>query len=283
MAHFSLAGLQSVSDAGFQVINTGLSRVVAFVFLLLFFYYSSALFWQVFYPHEFRLPVSVVKAPAPKPQAQMKWQWFSDTQKVNRAKPAAPSKLEATLIGVISQGEGEGEGIALISIKGKGSKIFKVGDEVAESRFLKSVGPDYANLERDGNIEVLRIKKFNVFKDKGAQQEDTESSKRDLDKEKQVENFRATITKEPLKIMDYMQFEKRKSKHGEGFMVKPKGKKHKELFDALGLEKGDVIVSANGKKVAELTKNPTSLDKLLEDGVSLQVIRDGILTDVYVY
>lgn len=262
-----------------QAANVGLSRLAAFVLMLLVFYYASVLFWQVQYPQDFKAPVALDLPEQPEVSRQGSWNWFRNT--APSARPAVRSKLHAQLLGVIAQG-GEGEGVALIALKGEKGKVFNVGDEVSPAVFLHRVGAYYVHLERDGEIEILEIKRVNLFSGKAVERE-ADASSADIDEPVSVMNLRETLIKDPAKLTDIMRFRHVKTAQGRGFKISPKGKQHQQLFDEIGFKQGDIIISVNDLAVQNLIKNPKSWQSLLEsDGISLKVMRSGAEMDIFV-
>ena len=263
--------------SGLRLLNDMLSQIVAFAGLLLIFYYSSILFWQFSYPEEFKVPISSQPQNKPRVVARGSWRWFQDTAFTKVPAQRKESKLQAKLVGVIAQGE-EGEGIALISVKKKNAKIFHVGDEIAPVVFLKSVGAYYVNLERDGQIEVLEMKRANLFKGEKPDKPPATEEQNPTQSAAKAQ-FKRILKKKPLKIAEFANFER----SGEGFAISPKNDEHQALFDELGLIGGDVVVSANGKKIAELITNPKAWKTITNsEEIVIQVMRDGIITDVII-
>ena len=278
MTAISFSKLQSLSDDNWQTINTVVSRIVVCGLILIIFYYSSGLFWRFFYPEGFHLPIRASKVLEVKPQAPVKWAWFEDT-KVESKQKMAPSKLKAQLIGIVSQEKSKGQGVAMIRVRKK-SAIFGVGDSV-EGMTVKSIGADYVNLEGNGEIEVLRIRKHNVFLDKPRKKEKEGQKPPSGDK---VTKLLEDISQEPTKITEFIQFEATEGNNKqEHFKVSPKSTKHQELFSDLGLEPGDVVVSVNGISISELKSKPASIDELLKSDLTVELLRDGNLTEVYIH
>lgn len=264
-----------------KTLNIAASRLFAVGLLLLVFHYASILFWHVAYPEGFTTSFSPDIPKLPKVVSQARaWTWFRDTAVVLQ-KSVKQSSINAKLIGVIAQGDEEGKSVALIAVDGKPAQIFRVGDEVLPSIFLEKVGPYYIHLENDGVIEVVEIKKLNLFSKKKVEGEADPGQGNDpsagsggiLDE----------VIQEPAKLAEIIQFKLTKAQGKPGFAIAPKSPKHEGTFSALGLLPGDVVVSADGKPVAELIKNPASWKSLLKSsGVGLQVIRDGVEMEVFV-
>ncbi len=279
ISHF----LSRISTTYLQAFNVVLSRIAIFGLLLLIFYYASVLFWQVMYPQDFKAPVVLDLPKQPKLLRQGSWNWFMDTGPRAR-KSVAPSKLNAKLLGVIAQG-GEDEGIALIAIGGKKGKIFYVGDEVVPAIFLRKVGNYYVNLERDGRIEVLEIKRINLFSGEIPDEEEEESDDTDdvSDEPLSAVNIREALIEEPTKLTEIIKFKRVRGAKGFGFKVSPRESKYKELFDEMGFMEGDIVTSVNDRTVRELIKDPKSWQSLLKsDGINLQVMREGVVTDIFI-
>ncbi|MGU9978180.1 MAG: type II secretion system protein N [Candidatus Oxydemutatoraceae bacterium WSBS_2016_MAG_OTU14] len=265
-----------VSSEVLKPINILASRVVALSLLLFVCYYASTLFWYITYPESLTISFTpnIPKAPAVATQARS-WNWFRDTSLAAR-KPIAQSKINAKLIGVISQDEKDG--IALVSVSNKPAEIFRINDEVMPSVFLSKVGPYYIHLENDGAIEVIEMVRKNLFTGDGVGEEkDAENENRPSN------NLLEEIAEEPQKLSKIISFKLVKFKGKQGFSVKPKKAEDAGTFEAMGFLPGDIVISADGKPVSELMKDPASWQSLLKSsGIGLQVIRDGIEVDVFV-
>ena len=267
-----------VSSEVLKPINILASRVVALSLLLFVCYYASTLFWYITYPESLTISFTpnIPKAPAVATQARS-WNWFRDTSLAAR-KPIAQSKINAKLIGVISQDEKDG--IALVSVSNKPAEIFRINDEVMPSVFLSKVGPYYIHLENDGAIEVIEMARKNLFAGDGTEEEkDAENE----NENKLSNNLLEEIAEEPQKLSKIISFKLVKFKDKQGFSVKPKKAEYVGAFEAMGFLPGDIVISADGKPVSELMKDPASWKSLLKSsGIGLQVIRDGIEVDVFV-
>ena len=273
-------------------LNAFAGHAMFFVLLLPFFYYSSALFWQLAYPEGFS--PSVVKAsPGEKrvsnKQVARTWSWFRDTTPAPVVQEAQESKLDAQLVGVISKGDGTG--IAMIKVKRADSKLFRVGDEVANAVFLDSVYSDHVTLRRDDQFEVLALKRLG-----GEREEAKPEPKRKPAPAKPVaakkpkkpvkaanaDEYKKLIREKPIRLIEMVEFKRYEDKdHGFGFELNPREEAHQALFDGLGLVPGDVLLSANEAKSDKLAMSPKTWKALLRaKQIKLKVLRGGAVQEV---
>ena len=304
MAHsLSSLGFGSVTSQ-LQKSSFLLGRLVMLATLLVFFYYSSVVFWQLIYPQGFAYKTQAVATAASAKQYtpdKQSWGWFTDSSMTKEPPPPPPSKIDAKLLGVIAQGNAErGRGVALIAIK-NAPAIYKVDDELAPGITLESVSSYFVTLRRGDQKEILEMEKSeNIFKTakelKGEGVDEDQPASSDASAAKKpaassagtsnmmsVEDVKNMLAEKPAQILEAVQFESyQDEKHGSGFLIRPR-EGHESVLDILGLDSEDVLLSINGRNVAGLNMNPKSIAAMLDSGpITLKVLREGELTEVVV-
>ena len=274
-------------------VNNFAGQTMFFVLLLPFFYYSSSLFWQLAYPEGY-LP-TVIKAAASEKRVEQRkkahtWGWFRDTTPAPVVQEVQESELDAKLIGVIAKGEGKG--IAMIQVKNDPSKLFRVDDEVANAVFLDSVHSDHVTLRRDDSFEVLALKKLGASKSEPREKAPAPAKKTEKKVQKKrppitagsADEYKKMIREKPIRLIEMVQFKRYEDEaHGVGFELSPRDEQHQLLFDGLGLESGDVLLSANDAKSDKLAMSPKTWKSLLRaKQIKLKILRGGAVQEVVI-
>lgn len=289
---FSLGGI-NVPQGVLQSLNAFVGRVIFLILLLPVFYYSSLLFWRVVYPEgssPAMLEVASSSQPAKGKDKMRDWRWFSDTTPAPAAPKVEPSNLDATLLGVIMRDNNKG--LAMIQVKRDPSKIFRVGDEIANAVFLDSIASDRVTLQRDGHYEVLALAKMGADDDSAPVSKPPEKAaaktKKAVKKAKppiaasSAEEYKKLIREKPIRLMQMVKFEQYEDEeNGFGFALSPRNDEDQALFDGLGLEKGDVLLAANDEVAKKLSTSPKSWKALLRaKQIKLKVLRAGVVQEV---
>lgn len=289
---FSLGGI-NVPQGVLQSLNAFAGRVILLILLLPVFYYSSLLFWRVVYPEgssPAMLEVASSSQPAKGKDKMRDWRWFSDATPAPAAPKVEPSNLDATLLGVIMRDNNKG--LAMIQVKRDPSKIFRVGDEIANAVFLDSIASDRVTLQRDGHYEVLALAKMGADDDSAPVSKPPEKAaaktKKAVKKAKppiaasSAEEYKKLIREKPIRLMQMVKFEQYEDEeNGFGFALSPRNDEDQALFDGLGLEKGDVLLAANDEVAKKLSTSPKSWKALLRaKQIKLKVLRAGVVQEV---
>ena len=285
------AGGKFFTGAGIQAINAIAGRGVAVLLLILFFYYASLLFWQVFYPEGFRLLVPTVDGAAATKFAGARgsWDWFADTQ-ATQQEASPPSRLDASLIGVIAVSQESGKGMAFINYKGK-DNIYKVGDEITPAVVLHEIAVAHVTLQRDGRFERLEIKKSeSLFGDDAAAAETAGdgnglvgaaevSAQEPLDLPEDIagaRQFRELLRENPAQLLSLFSFERVEVNGRTGFNLSAKRDDGQKILDSMGWQQDDVVMSVNGAPVSQVASNSRLWKSLLKAGkIKFKVFRDG--------
>lgn len=277
-----------------RFVNNFAGQTLFFVLLLPFFYYSSSLFWQLAYPEGYSPSVmKVAEGEKRKEKSQPRaWSWFLDTTPAPVVEQAKQSELNAKLVGVITKGEGKG--IAMIQVKSDPTKLFRVGDEVVQAVFLDSVHSDHVTLRRDDQFEVLALKKMGGAGAEAPEPAPVAAKKVKKEAKKKPEKkpvradsadeYKKMIREKPIRLIEMVQFKHYEDEeHGSGFELSPRDEEHKILFDSLGIESGDVLLSANDAKSDKLAMSPKTWKSLLRaKQIKLKLLRGGVVQEVVI-
>ncbi len=274
-------------EGGTYSLNRFLSRLILFALLLPCFYLSSDLFWRVVYPEGYA-PHLEKKARASSGAGAEnghahRWSWFEDSAAPVVVRPARPSKLDANLVGVLSPGNENNEtGVAIIALKGKPQKIFRVGDEVAPATYLKRVRASFVVLQRDDQEETLELKKVGLFNKRAVQKPATVPAK---ENQKSVGGKLQRLLKDDMGALVRNITFKKVEREGQvtGYSVDPKNRKGKKILAEFGIKAKDVLLSANGTDLTTVMKNPKKIQELLEsDELSIKLERQGTVQEISV-
>ena len=262
------------------------------LFLLLFvaLYQGLQAFWRVVYPE--RVFVHTGESfPFPK-QTKLgdnkatQWDWFI-AQDVSRPAPKN-TKINARLLGIIGY---KGEGVAIMKVDGKGSKAYLVGSKIKEGYLLESIGQAHIVMLHGDTEEILNISRSkNVFAGGGLKEPLAtpleravgrkltyavpQDSKHPISHGK-VDAFKRKVREDPLSLMQHLNVQVVSVPgRGRGFKIFPKSEKDTALLEALGLNKGDVILTINGTPVQALGQDASSLRRVLDEGfIDVRIVR----------
>jgi general secretion pathway protein C len=192
---------------------------------------------------------------------------------------APETKLNLTLRGVFATGDPDG--VAIISRGSGQAELFTVGDAIPGGATLKDVLADRVILERNQQLETLRM---------------PEQSENLIDFEEPasgrgavtptavtaaaIGEFRAEAVRNPRRLGEVVQIEPAQE-GGQlvGYRLSPKG--NPELFNALGLQAGDIVTQVNGLDLTDQRNGTRVLRDLMRaERVEAVIRRDG--QDIYI-
>lgn len=184
------------------------------------------------------------------------------------------TKLNLVLKGVLSAGT-TAMASAIIA-KGKNGKeeIYGIDDKIPGGITLKEIHPDHVILERQGQLETLRM-----LKSKGSDQFSPSSKARtsaiSFSSSNKLKDIRNDIIKNPASFR----------KHALPVVVRENGKQigyrlqaqqNSDLLAQAGLEPSDVITSINGIKLNDMKNSISALNALRSaNNVNITVKRNG--------
>lgn len=176
------------------------------------------------------------------------------------------SKLNLKLLGILMA---PSMSVAIINKSGQ-SNSYALGEEIQRNVVLKEVHADYVILSNRGLLEKLEmLKAENLFSSNNDTQELSQVQVAKLSKVKE------TALKNPVSIMRYVRFQNM-VRNGKIESVKVWPRQEKEIFNALGFNAGDELLSVNGQAIDKLAKSPTLWQGLLKQSqFELTIKRKG--------
>jgi len=189
---------------------------------------------------------------------------------------ARPSRSRLQLIGVI----GGSKGAAIIR-NGNKQNTYLVGEYMDKNQSLQlvSVASDHAILLRSGVPERLTL----VGARKSSQGINTATPKRPDETRREVDlgearfkrligDARQTLTSNPLKLTRFMNIRPvQKNGKLQGYSLN--SGQDRRLFQALGLQTGDLISSINGRSVSDMQLPDVYASLQQQDSVQIEIIR----------
>lgn len=195
---------------------------------------------------------------------------------VDLANVEAPeTQLNLSLRGVLATAD-ESVARAIIAAGNGDDKSYRVGDTIGSGAILRAVYPDRVILERNGELETLRLPRDNA--DSGLSRSTGRSNTVPVPSE--VAELRDEIRENPERITDII----RPTPHREngqlvGFRIFPG--RMREQFRQLGLRAGDIVTAVNGQAL-DSPQAAMGLMNELQDAqqVELTIRRGGQQTTV---
>ncbi len=277
------------SENGAQSFNRFLARLAFFALLLPCFYQSSTLFWRIVYPEGYALHLEKnIEASSETDGGgshARRWLWFEDSAAPVVVKPVRPSKLDATLVGVLSLGNEDNEtGVAIIALKGKPQKLFRVGDEVAPATYLKRVRSEFVVLQRDDQEEVLELKKVGLFSRQTKKSSVGTAASAKANYQSIGGKLKQLVKDDMGALIKNIRFKKVERDGQEaGYSVDPRNRKGRRILKEFGIEAKDVLFSANGNDLTTVMENPNKIQELLESReLNIKLERRGIVQEILI-
>lgn len=170
----------------------------------------------------------------------------SDKTVVQIARKAPETKLNLTLRGVLAATPAELASAIIAQGKAGNEDIYSIGDKMSGGVVIKEIHPTYVVLERNGQLETLRLPK-----ESGP---DILQSNNTMQKIQSpggaLKQIRADILKNPTSFGQYaLPILVKENGRQVGYRLKPQSKG--ELLSELGIESSDVIIEINGIKLDE--------------------------------
>jgi len=190
---------------------------------------------------------------------------------------APETRLNLVLKGVLSTQPMEYSS-AIISLGKNGKEdIYAVGDRVS-SATVREIYADRVILERGGQLETLRMPKDtsgNLIQQSSTQQNTAASAPRADTPGAVLSNIRKQILKSPTSFAKYaIPIPYNENGKLRGYRLQPQG--DRTLFDAVGLQANDVIISLNGVALNNPARGIKALQKLQNaKSVDIVVLRNG--------
>jgi general secretion pathway protein C len=202
----------------------------------------------------------------------------AETKKVRNSTEKMPeTKLNLVLRGVLSAGTTEMASAIIAQGANGNEEIYGINDKIPGGITLKEIFPDHVILERQGQLETLRLEK-----DSGSDsilspvdQPQSSASTMSAASSQTLKNIRSDIIKDPTSFRKYaLPVVVRENGKQIGYRLQPQ--QNSDLLKQAGLEPSDVITSVNGVKLDDIQNSISALNQLRSaNQVSVIVKRNG--------
>lgn len=198
---------------------------------------------------------------------------------------APKTRLNLVLVGAVASSNPQ-TSLAVIANRGQ-QATYGVGEEIEGTRAkLKAVLVDRVIIENEGRDETLMLEGVEYKKLSATSPQVVPSStitkNNPPDADDQLAQIREEITADPQKIFQYVRLSQVKQEDKViGYRVSPG--KSPQLFEAVGLQDGDIAVQLNGNDLtdpAAMGQIFNAVSELTE--LNLTVERDGQQHDIYI-
>lgn len=258
-----------------------LFRLVLLAVLILLASTLSGLTWQLVTPHP---PIEVVM-PAPTP---------AETSRIQAQNPAIPlalkhlfgtaevlgdtpadapeTRLDLKLVGVFATGDASA--LAIIIPGQRQATLYGVGDTLPSNATLRSVYPDRVILERNGQLETLKLPLETLDSALGIGGPNAAEMTQD-NVAIQLQRYRNDALRNPARLAESIAAEPvMEGGRMIGYRLTPR--QPLPLFEQAGLRPGDVVTEVNGIALNRPEAGITVLRQLATASVlNVTVLRDG--------
>ncbi len=198
---------------------------------------------------------------------------------IQKVVDAPKTRLNLVLVGVVASNE-TNKNLAVIANRGS-QATYGLNEVIEGTRVkLKAVLPDRVILDNSGRDETLMLEGLDYSKRSFVA---GRSSRKQADSnEDKLDKIRQAILKNPQEIFQYVRLSQVKEEDAiVGYRVSPG--KDASLFEASGLENGDIATEFNGFDLTApdvMNKLASSMSDMTE--INLTVLRDGQQYDIYI-
>jgi general secretion pathway protein C len=202
----------------------------------------------------------------------------SEKAGVQRQVEVPETKLNLVLKGILSA-ETAALASAIIAQGQAGNEdIYSVGDRMPGGVLIKEIHPEYVVLERNGQLETLKLQKESGLDDINSSislSSDQSSLSSIQSPARALTEIRSNILKNPTSFGEYaLPVVVKENGKQIGYRLQPQQKG--ELLSELGLESNDVITQINGVKLDDPQNGISALRKLsTATNIDIVVKRNG--------
>ncbi|WP_178863921.1 type II secretion system protein N [Thiomicrorhabdus cannonii] len=183
----------------------------------------------------------------------------------------APTQLRLKLLGTIVSGH---SAVAIIESAGV-TLVVAEGEPVTKNVGLVKVFADEVIIEHRGKREKLQMEQAGERLISSVQADSVVLKALTAEQKETLQSIGQIIREQPLSVSKYIRFEPL-NKQGKLNGVKIWPSEQKEVFDALGLQPGDVLLGINGQSIEEIGQGSAGWQALLErTQLELQLERNG--------
>ena len=188
---------------------------------------------------------------------------------------APDTQLNLELTGVFAAGGGDG--IAIIVVGSQPQSVFGVGDRVSGQARVDGIYADRVILERNGNLETLRLADESIATTPAREQRRRASGNREIQRiASKAQALRERLNRNPLELARMVRFQPY-LRDGEliGYRIQPRGA-DAELLADLGLRPSDVVTEVNGMSLSDPAQAQRVLQRMRSARtISVTWLRDG--------
>ena len=186
------------------------------------------------------------------------------------------TKLNLVLKGVLAAGAPEIASAIIARGKRGKEEIYSIGDKIPGGITLKEIHPEHIILERQGQLETLRLEKSkgsgltstSNMRPSSASTISTASSQKLKDIRRDIIKNPATFRKHALPVVV--------RENGKQIGYRLQAQQNSDLLTQAGLEPSDVITSINGVKLNDMKNSISALNALRSaNNVNITVKRNG--------
>lgn len=187
---------------------------------------------------------------------------------------APETKLNLVLRGVLAADPMQTASAIIAQGKNGKEEIYGIGDKLPGGVTIKEIYPDYVILERNGQLETLRLPQDNDLFDLTDTTSDVENTQMGASAET-LYDVRENIMKNPTSFAEYaLPVVVKENGKQIGYRLQPQ--KQGELLAEIGLEPSDIIISINGVTLDDPKNGISALrDLTTATEVNIMVKRNG--------
>lgn len=195
--------------------------------------------------------------------------------KTTKTTKAPETRLNLVLKGVLAAVPMTAASAIIARGKNGKEEIYGIGDKLPGGVTIKEIHPEHILLERNGQLETLRMPKGNSI-GKLTRSASTRKSTQISTQGKALKNIRQNIIKNPTSFTKYaLPVIVRENGKQIGYRLQPQ--KEGDLLAQMGIEPSDVITSVNGIQLSDPKNGISALQKLsTASEVNITVKRNGV-------
>jgi general secretion pathway protein C len=192
------------------------------------------------------------------------------TKSTTATAKAPETRLSLVLKGILADDPMKNASVIISRSKGGKEEVYGLGDKMPGGITIKEIHSEHIILERQGQLETLRLLKESGIESMPLPKKTNNSSAIET-----LKTIRNNIVSNPVSFMDYaMPVVVRVKNQQIGYRLQPKG--NGDLLTQIGIQPTDVITSINGVKLDNPKNSMGALQKLrTAKEVSLTVQRNG--------
>lgn len=271
------------NPAVIQAGNRRLATIASLLLVVACAYLLVEITWMLFpQSRESALPVTLPAQESSNKQAQQNSfnqltsaNIFGVSEKANvqSAAKAPETKLNLTLKGVLAATPMERASAIIAQGKAGQEDIYGVGDKMPGGVLIKEIHPDYVVLERNGQMEILKLQKESGLEGSGFDAVSSLAGSPTSSRQspaRALKEIRSNILKDPTSFAEYaLPVIVKENGKQVGYRLQPQ--KKGGLLSELGLQSTDIITQINGVKLDQ-PQNGISALRNLSTATNLDIV-----------